>query len=85
MSDAQYEDLGFGFEIQRSNSTKLVVKATSVNGKEMIDIRTYYLDKGTNKYKPTSKGTTVDLEHARKFMLRFRKMYLAMQEAQLLP
>lgn len=61
------------FEILLADKTKILVKETTYEDKQYVDIRKWYLDK-SGEWKPTAKGISIPVEHSKKFTIRLTKM-----------
>lgn len=91
--DVEDEDLGDedtgeelpSFEIPIGTSGMVVASINDYKGKLSLDVRYYYLDKNSNEFKPSPKGTGVPLDQAKKFAIRLKKLVQKAEEMGLLP
>lgn len=62
-----------GPTISKTDSLQVQINLVSINGKEMLDIRQYYVDKESGEWKPTPKGVPIPKDKLNKFMRRLTR------------
>lgn len=49
-------------EISKNSLEKIIVSLRNYRGRQLVDVRTYYLREGSNEWLPTKKGVSISTE-----------------------
>ena len=68
----------FRHEIPKSQSEKIVIKRSDINGKSQVDIRIYFRN-GDDSWHPTKRGISIQLRHLLEVRLAFEMLAEAIE------
>lgn len=60
--------------MEKNKNESVCISVNTFNGKELLDIRTYYYDKSNNEYKPTKKGISIPLDKSNELMTNINEI-----------